>query len=206
MTVPPTVWDRVSAHYDRQLWLERDAVRRAVGLLAPRDGENVLDVGTGTGEVLRQLAHHPGRLKATGVDQSAAMLARVRDLPVGWSVGVADARRLPFADGAFDAVTAAYLLQVLPVPDVSGVVGELLRVLRPGGRLVTVTPAIPPRGPLRLLGSALDGLAKRRPSRYGGLRALDPHAALEQAGFEIAAMQWSQRGYLSLCVLARRGV
>jgi len=174
-----------------------------VGLLAPRDGERILDVGTGTGEVLRQLARHPGRLQATGVDQSAAMLARVPELPAGWSVRVADARRLPFADGAFDAVTAAYLLHVLPPKDVPGVVGELLRVLRLGGRLVTVTPSIPPRGPLRLLGSALDGLAKRRPSRYGGLRALDPRAALEQAGFEIAAVRWSLRGYLSLCILAR---
>lgn len=204
MTVPPTVWDQVSAHYDRQLWLERGAVRRALALLAPRDGERILDVGTGTGEVLRQLARHPGRLQATGVDQSAAMLARVPDLPAGWSVSVADARRLPYADGAFDAVTAAYLLQVLPPKDVPDVADELLRVLRPGGRLVTVTPAIPPRGLLRLLGSALDRLAKRRPSRYGGLRALDPRAALEQAGLEVATMRWSLRGYLSLCVLARR--
>lgn len=205
MTVPPTVWDRVSAHYDRQLWLERGPVRRAVRLLAPRDGENVLDVGTGTGEVLRQLARHPGRLKVTGVDQSAAMLARVRDLPAGWSVGVADARRLPYADRAFDAVTAAYLLQVLPPDDVPGVAGELLRVLRPGGRLVTVTPAIPPPGPLRAAASALDRLARRDPNRYGGLRALDPRPLLQRAGFEIGAAQWSYRGYLSLCVLARRG-
>ena len=203
MTTAPTVWDQVSGHYDRQLWLERGAVRRAVGLLAPRDGERILDVGTGTGEVLRQLARHPGRLQATGVDQSAAMLARVPALPVGWSVGVADARWLPFADGAFDAVTASYLLQVMSDADLPGVAGELLRVLRPGGRLVTVTPSIPLRGPLRLLGSMLDGLAKRRPSRYGGLRTLDPRAALEQAGFEIAAVRWSLRGYLSLCILAR---
>lgn len=204
MTVPPTVWDQVSAHYDRQLWLERGAVRRAVALLASRDGERILDVGTGTGEVLRQLARHPDRLQATGVDQSAAMLARVPDLPPGWSVRVADARSLPFSDGAFDAVTAAYLLQVLSDTDIPGVVGELLRVLRPGGRLVTVTPSIPPRGPLRLLGSALDQLARRHPRSYGGLRALNPRPALEQAGFEIAAVHWSLRGYLSLCVLARR--
>lgn len=204
MTVPPTVWDQVSAHYDRQLWLERGAVRRAVALVAPRGGERILDVGTGTGEVLRQLARHPARLQATGVDQSAAMLARVPDLPAGWSVRVADARSLPFPDGAFDAVTAAYLLQVISDADVPGVADELLRVLRPGGRLVTVTPWIPPRGPLRLLGSALDQLAKRHPSRYGGLHALNPRRALEQAGFEIAGVHWSLQGYLSLCVLARR--
>jgi ubiquinone/menaquinone biosynthesis C-methylase UbiE len=174
-----------------------------VGLLAPRDDERILDVGTGTGEVLRQLARHPGRLQATGVDQSAAMLARVPDLPAGWSVQVADARRLPFPDGTFDAVTAVYLLQVMPHADLPGVAGELLRVLRPGARLVTVTPAIPRRGPLRGAASALDQLARRRPSRYGGLHALDPRPLLQAAGFEIGATQWSYRGYLSLCVLAR---
>jgi ubiquinone/menaquinone biosynthesis C-methylase UbiE len=204
VTVPPTFWDRVSADYDRQLFLERGPVRCALALLAPQDGERILDVGTGTGEVLRQLARRRSRLQATGVDQSAAMLARVPELPAGWSVSVADARRLPYADGAFDAVTAAYLLHVLPTKDIPAVAGELLRVLRPGGRLVTITPAIPPRGPLRLLGSALDGLARRRPSRYSGLRALDPRGSLEQAGFEIAAARWSLRGYLSLCILARR--
>jgi ubiquinone/menaquinone biosynthesis C-methylase UbiE len=204
VNVPPPVWDQVSPHYDRQLFLERGAVRRGLAMLAPQDGKRVLDVGTGTGEVLRQLARHPARLQATGVDQSAAMLARVPNLPAGWSVRVADARSLPFPDGAFDAVTAAYLLHVLPDTDLSGVVGELLRVLRPGGRLVTVTPAIPPRGPLRPLASALDQLARHRPSRYGGLHALDPQPALERVGFEIAAARWSSRGYISLCVLACR--
>lgn len=205
MNVPPAVWDRVSAHYDRQLWLERDSVVRAVELLAPRAGERILDVGTGTGEVLRQLAgHHPGRLQAVGVDQSTRMLAHVPRLPDGWSLGVADARELPFPDGAFDAVAAGYLLHVLPEADLPGVAAELLRVLRPGGRLVTVTPAIPEHAPLRLLGSALDALARRRPGRYGGLAALDPRASLSAAGFEIVTARWSLRGYLSLCVLARR--
>ncbi|MGI8862895.1 MAG: class I SAM-dependent methyltransferase [Solirubrobacteraceae bacterium] len=204
MTVSPTVWDQASPHYDRQLWLERAAVRRALRLLALQGHERILDVGTGTGEVLRQLARHPGRREAIGVDLSAAMLARVPDLPAGWSVRVADARRLPFPDGGFDVVMASYLLQVLPEGDVPAVADELCRVLRRGGRLVTITPGIPARGPLRVLGIALDRLAARRPSRYGGLNALDPRPALQRAGFEIVAARWSLRGYLSICVLARR--
>jgi ubiquinone/menaquinone biosynthesis C-methylase UbiE len=204
LTASESVWDRVSSRYDRQLWLERAAVRRALGLLAPQNQERVLDVGTGTGEVLRQLLRHPGRREVIGIDLSEAMLARVPDLPAGWSVRVADARCLPFADGVFDAVTASYLLHVLPDADLPAVADEFRRVLRPGGRLVTVTPAVPPRGLLRLLGIALDRLATRRPSRYGGLRALDARPALDRAGFEIVAVRWSLRGYLSICVLARR--
>lgn len=60
--VPPgSWWDRASAQYDRQLWLERSAVNRALDLLAARADERLLDVGTGTGEVLRQLARRPIR-------------------------------------------------------------------------------------------------------------------------------------------------
>jgi ubiquinone/menaquinone biosynthesis C-methylase UbiE len=201
--VPAYVWDRVSAHYSRQLWLERAAVRTAVELLAPASGERVLDVGTGTGELLRQLARRPARPgDVVGVDASAAMLARVSRLPAGWSVRVADARRLPFGDDEFDAATASYVLHVLADADVPLVLAELRRVLGPRGRLVVVTPGIPSRGPMRPVGVALDRLAARRPSGYGGLRALDPRPALERAGFDIAQARWSLRGYPSICVLA----
>src|SRR5215218_7628820 len=54
--VPAHVWDRLSRHYDRQLWLERAAVRTALDLLAPARDERMLDLATGTGLVLRELA------------------------------------------------------------------------------------------------------------------------------------------------------
>ena len=203
MSAPDGVWDRLSSHYDRQLWLERAAVRRALRLVAPQAGERVLDVGTGTGEVLRQLAPHPGYREVIGVDSSAAMLARVPELPAGFSVRVADARGLPFPDRHFDVVTASYVLHVIPDADLPAVVAELHRVLRPGGRLVTVTPATPTRGLLRIVAVILDRLARRAPRRFVGLRALDPRWALERAGFDISAALWSLRGYPSICVLAR---
>ncbi|HUY59400.1 MAG TPA: methyltransferase domain-containing protein [Solirubrobacteraceae bacterium] len=203
--VPQYVWDRVSVHYDRQLWFERAAVRAAVELLAGRGGERALDVGTGTGEVLRQLARGPARPgEVVGVDTSEAMLARVSQLPAGWSVQIGDARCLPFGAAEFDAATACYVLHVLADADVAAALAELRRVLRPGGRLVVVTPGIPARGPGRTLALALDRLAARHPNRYGGLRALDTRPALERAGFDIAKERWSLLGYPSICVLARR--
>jgi ubiquinone/menaquinone biosynthesis C-methylase UbiE len=203
--IPPAVWDRVSSYYDRQLWLERASVRAAVDLLAPESHERMLDVGTGTGEVLRQLARRSSRPgEVLGVDASAAMLAQVPRLPVGWSASVADARALPLSDASFDAATASYLLHVLSAADRPVVLGELLRVLRPGGRLAVVTPAIAERGPARWLARALHRLAQGRPSRYGGLRALDPRPELLHAGFELVEARWSVRGYVAICVLARR--
>lgn len=203
--VPTHEWDRLSRHYYRQLWLERPAVRTAVTMLGPRRDERMLDVATGTGEVLRRLADRKERPREiVGVDASAAMLGHVGALPPGWSMRVADARALPFADGAFDVASASYLLQVLADDDLPLVGGELRRVMRPGGRLVTVTPAIPARGPARPLARALDRLAKRKPERYGGLRALDPRVALALAGFAVTDARWNPRGYPSLCVLAVR--
>jgi ubiquinone/menaquinone biosynthesis C-methylase UbiE len=198
------MWERASAHYDRQLWLERSAIRAALDLLAPLANERLLDVGTGTGEVLRQLTLRSGRpRRATGVDTSAAMLACVPALPVGWNIRRSDARRLPFHNGAFDVAVASYVLHVLPRADLPAALAELGRVLRPDGRLVTVTPAIPGRGAARLLALASDALAQRSPERYGGLRALDPRIALRQAGFVLLRARWSLRGYPSLLVLAR---
>ena len=203
--VPTAAWDQFSRHYDRQLWLERSAVRTALELLALAGDERMLDLATGTGEVLRQLARRAQRPReVVGIDTSAAMLARVGALRDGWSVHVGDARSLPFEDATFDVASAAYALHVLADGDVPIVLGELARVLRTGGRLVTVTPAIPDRGPARPLARALDRIATQPPERYGGLRALDPRPALARAGFVIGDARWNLRGYPSLCVLATR--
>lgn len=202
--VPLEAWDELSRHYDRQLWLERSAIRGALQLLRAQHHERLLDVATGTGEVLRQLGARPDRpQRVIGIDQSAAMLSHVPALPAGWSSRLGDARALPFANARFDAAIASYVLHLLAAADLPVVLGELRRVLRPGGRLVTLTPAIPPRGPARPLARALDRLAARRPRRYGGLRALDVRPALSAAGFEVSEAQWSLRGYPTLCVLAR---
>lgn len=202
--VPPQAWDEFSRHYDRQLWLERAAVATALALLRPQPDERVLDVATGTGEALRQLAACRDRPRqAIGIDQSAAMLSHVPALPGGWATQQADARALPFAASCFDVAISSYLLHLLMPTDVPIVLAELRRVLRPGGRLVTVTPAIPPRGPARPLARALDRLAACRPHRYGGLRALDVRPALIDAGFQVAEARWNLRGYPTLCVLAR---
>lgn len=104
-----------------------DAVREA-------DPQRVLEVGCGEGELAERLVRELG-VELVAFDQSERMveLARAR----GVDARVGDVQALPFDDGSFDVAVAAWMLY--HVPDVTRGLGELARVLRPGGRLVAVT-------------------------------------------------------------------
>ncbi len=198
-------WSRVAAFYDWQLPLERPALAAAVALADLRADDDLLDVGTGTGALLRELARRADRPRtAIGVDLSAGMLARVPALPQGWVVETADVRRLRFADGAFSVVTAAYLLHVVDAAARREIIGECRRVLRAGSRLVTVTPTTPRTRVARTLYAPLAAAARSSVGPAAGFRPFDPRPGLEHAMFTIAAATVVRRGYPSLCVLAIR--
>lgn len=199
-----TVWDELSAVYDRQLWLERRAVGEALDLAQPGPDTTVLDAGTGTGAVLGALATRPNRPEiAVGIDASAGMLASVPHLPEGWRLRRADLEALPLDDASFDLALAVYVLHVLAPSTRAAALRELRRVLRPGGRLVTVTPVVPRRALSRPFWLAMAGLARAAPRRFCGLRPLDPRAELREAGFRLERARTVHTGYYSLCVAAR---
>ncbi len=94
-----------------------------------RAGVRLLDVACGTGSVAR-LATARG-CDVVALDQSAEMLAKAR--ATGLSVVRAPAEHLPFPDASFDALTFTYLLRY--VADPAACMRELVRALRPGGRI-----------------------------------------------------------------------
>jgi ubiquinone/menaquinone biosynthesis C-methylase UbiE len=178
----------------------------AVDLADPRPDEVLLDVGTGTGGLLRELARRPDRPRiAIGVDGSAAMLERARALPQGWPLETGDARRLRFADGTFSVVTAAYLLHVVDAAARRQIIAEARRVLRPGGRFVVVTPTWPRTRLARTLYAPLAAAAGSSVGPRGAFRPLDPRAELEAASFTIAAARYVGCGYPSICFSTTRG-
>jgi SAM-dependent methyltransferase len=102
----------------------------------PLEGD-VLDVGCGTGEILVRLAAKYPRASFTGVDLEEPHLARAaqRCAEFGERVRLrtADALALPFDDASFDFAISRHVLQA--VSDPARAIAEILRVLRPGGRL-----------------------------------------------------------------------
>jgi SAM-dependent methyltransferase len=107
-----------------------------VDALAPQAGEQLLDLGCGTGVIARRLIEHvrPGG-SVLGIDISRAMLdfAERQPLPVDLRYQQAQAAALPCADASMDGAAAARLL--MHVQDAQSVLYEVRRVLRPGGRL-----------------------------------------------------------------------
>ena len=101
-----------------------------------RSGMPVLDSGCGNGGYLARL--EAAGAWSVGLDVSLGILPAAAE-----SVLVnADATRLPFSAGAFDAVLAAHMLY--HVADLSAAVAEMRRVLTPGGVGLAVTPPVPP--------------------------------------------------------------
>jgi demethylmenaquinone methyltransferase/2-methoxy-6-polyprenyl-1,4-benzoquinol methylase len=116
--------------------------RFLVSRLDVAPGDTVLDVATGTGLVARELVRRFG-CTVVGIDQSPDMLAvaaeRTRGLAITLQEGRAES--LPFADGAFDALTVTYLLRY--VDDPAATVRELARVVKPGGTIAMLEFAVP---------------------------------------------------------------
>jgi SAM-dependent methyltransferase len=110
-----------------------DARELAFAAVAEAAPDAVLEVGCGEGELAARMA---GELEATvvAIDQSARMVELTRERGVDARVG--DVQTLAFDDASFDVAVAAWML--FHVPDLERGLGELARVLRPGGRLVAV--------------------------------------------------------------------
>jgi demethylmenaquinone methyltransferase/2-methoxy-6-polyprenyl-1,4-benzoquinol methylase len=139
-------FDTIACDYDRMnhlmtLGLDRLWRRRAVRGLHG----NVLDVACGTGDMVVELQKHG--CNVTGVDLSKEMMAIARQKAPAATYMLADAERLPFPDGAFDAVTCAF--GVRNFVHLEQGLKEMLRVLKPGGRMVILELATPDNPLLR---------------------------------------------------------
>lgn len=138
-------WRILAPLYDTLVRPLRGMRARVARLAEIRPAMRVLDVATGTGE--QALAFADAGAEVTGVDLSAAMLRIARRKASGRTATItfreADARALPFADGAFDRAGISFGLHEMPPSVRRAAVRELARVTTPGGLVVIVDYALP---------------------------------------------------------------
>ena len=136
--------------YDLEIWFcdtfvfrgqSRELRLRTANLARIQPGEQVLDVGCGTGTLAMEVARRVGRAgHVTGVDPGTEQIARARrsaarrNVPIEFQIGVIE--QLPFPDQTFDVVFSTLMMHHLPTSLKRQGLAEIARVLKPGGRLV----------------------------------------------------------------------
>jgi SAM-dependent methyltransferase len=130
-------------HPDAPAWYNRlidnlqfQAMRRALAIAQIPQGARFLDIGCGTGRWLRR--YQQRGFRALGLDATLGMLRTAREHGTAAPLVTGDAQRLPFPDASFDAVSDVTVVQHIPLASQPQVLAEMLRVLKPGGRLILV--------------------------------------------------------------------
>lgn len=190
-------YTRFAAAYDvavRRLPVWKSWLRSTLPHLV---GPRVLEVSFGTGYLLTQYA---GGFDTYGIDYNATMAAtaarNLRRAGLGARLQQADVEWLPYRDGEFDSVLNTMAFSGYPDADLA--MKELVRVLKPGGRLVLVDVNYPSDG--NWLGTRLTGL-------FRGIGDLirDMDAIFERFGFDYTDTPVGGRGCVHLYVATKQG-
>jgi len=189
-----TFYDRLSLFYD---WIaeasEGGPRARALQALQAGPGDEVLEIGVGTGRALPALAHAVGAAgRVLGIDVSPGMLRvavrHIASLKLGRRVALqrADARALPYRSGALDAAFMSFTLELFDEADIPLVLREVRRVLRPGGRIGVVSLV---EGKPSTRSARLYRWFRRRWPRLIDCRPIPLEAALGHAGLRLQSSE-----------------
>lgn len=196
-------YSRVAFLYGLWTWLtERRSLAAALAHAKIRDGEAVLEVAVGTGQLFEQVLRQNPSGRNVGIDLTAAMLRRARrkaDLVgVPCDLVEGDARSLSFPDASFDLVINNNMLGLVAKDEVPTILSEMQRVLRPGGRIVLVMMM----KPTALFGRVVYSVGAEC---LGGWREARLESQLQSAGFEVVGSEVvSQLGIPSEVLEARK--
>ena len=163
---PREAWDAIAEGYDRYVApQEVDLANEALRLAGLKPGQRFLDVAAGTGGLSLPAARLGARVLAT--DWSPAMIrrfeARVREQGLGGEGRVMDCHALDLPDDSFDVTGSQF--GVMLVPDQAGALREMVRVTKPGGRVLLISYGFPPE--IEFLGFFISALKAVAPDFPG---------------------------------------
>jgi ubiquinone/menaquinone biosynthesis C-methylase UbiE len=189
-------YDLTAPLYPLSSWFfHRKAHLRLLDLAGVIDGQRVLEVAAGSGELFRRLVRRNPHGLTVGSDLSPGMMIMVRRSLNGrngrngngarpsprFMLHAADARAMPFSDGSFDTLVNCYLFELLPAADVVNTLKEFQRVVRPGGRMLLTHVGETSRG----FNAVYHAVGSAVPCFWGRQVGREVTSHLEQQGFRI---------------------
>lgn len=200
MTTPPSdtpqrrslrsvehIYTVLAPFYDALVpWISEQGRTLGLHWLDVKDGERILDVGTGTGLAFSALLARNPSGWTEGIDAVPAMLTRARRRASRhnhdrYGLRQSRASNLPYSAQTFDAIFSSYFIDVVPPAHRMAVLKEMHRVLNPNGRLVLVHLS-PPERPIERLWARL---SQAFPPLLGGAQPLESPPLLRECSFSL---------------------
>jgi demethylmenaquinone methyltransferase/2-methoxy-6-polyprenyl-1,4-benzoquinol methylase len=183
-------YDRLSRWYDLLAGTsEWKFVKVGLDLFAAEEGENILEIGYGTGKAIVKIADavgDGGRVYGIDISEGMYRIASERVRAAGHTARVelscGDGVELPHEDHHFDGIFTSFTLELFDTPEIPIVLQECKRVLRPGGRLVVVSMAKKIESSLAV---RLYEWAHEKIPSYVDCRPIYVSESISDAGFDI---------------------
>jgi ubiquinone/menaquinone biosynthesis C-methylase UbiE len=202
-------YDKMSGWYDLMTGVAEKKYKEAgLQMLHVKNGENVLEIGYGTGQCMVSLAQSVGLSgKVFGIDLSSGMYraAKAKVEKAGLLERVAlicgDAAELPYEENSFDAIFASFTLELFDTPEIPIVLQQCRKVLRASGRIGIVTMAR--RKESHLMATLYEWAHEKIP-QYLDCRPIYAQEALVEAGFDLESVTENSMFGLPVDILLAR--